>query len=119
MQTPHVAANARNSQEAGTAIDQPFEHCRVELLFTHQIYQNTRIEIAAARAHDHPAGRGQSHAGIDRFAAFTAVTLAPFSPSAVGEDSVLAFVDPIVQSIVDARVDAFNLESKLLRIVIT
>jgi hypothetical protein len=28
------------------------------------------------------------------------------------------FVDPIVQSIVDARVDAFDLESKLLRIVI-
>jgi hypothetical protein len=70
MQTPHVAANARNSQEAGTAIDQLFEHGRIEFLFTHQIDQNTWIEIAAARAHDHPAGWGQSHAGVDRFAPF-------------------------------------------------
>src|ERR1700730_4944347 len=70
MQTPHVAANARNTQEAGTVIDQLFEHRRIELLLTHQIDQNAWIEIAAARAHDHPAGWGQSHAGVDRFAAF-------------------------------------------------
>ena len=51
-------------------IDQLFELRRIELLFAHQIDQNARIEIAAARAHDHPAGWGQSHAGVDRFAVF-------------------------------------------------
>src|SRR5271156_6229024 len=51
-------------------IDQLFERGGIELLFTHQIDQNTWIEIAAARAHDDPAGRGQSHAGVDRFAPF-------------------------------------------------
>ena len=34
-----------------------------------EIDQNARIEIAAAGAHDHSAGRGQSHAGIDGLAA--------------------------------------------------
>ena len=51
-------------------IDQLFEHLRIELLFAHQIDQNAGIEIAAARAHDHPAGRGQAHAGVDRLARF-------------------------------------------------
>jgi CoA-transferase family III len=31
---------------------------------------NFFLEIAAARTHDHPAGWGQSHAGVDRFAPF-------------------------------------------------
>ena len=66
----HISADVRNSQEAGTVIDQFFEHGRIELLFAHQIDQNARIEIATARAHDHPAGWGQSHAGVDRFSAF-------------------------------------------------
>src|ERR1700680_3519639 len=70
MQTPHVAAHAGNSQEAGTVIDQLFEYRRIELLLTHQIDQNARIEIAGARAHDHPAGWGQSHAGVDRLTTF-------------------------------------------------
>ena len=67
MQLPHVAANARNSQEAGTVIDQLFEHGGIEFLLAHQIDQNAWIEIAAPRAHDHAAGWGQSHAGVDRF----------------------------------------------------
>ena len=70
MQAPHVAADARNSEEAGTVIDQLFEHGGIELLLAHQIDQNAGIEITAARAHDHPAGWGQSHAGVDRFAGF-------------------------------------------------
>src|SRR5437870_608589 len=37
----------------------------VEVLFAHQIDQHTRIEIAAARSHDHPTGRGQAHAGVN------------------------------------------------------
>ena len=37
---------------------------------THQIDQNTWIEIAATRAHDHAAARGQSHARIDRITGF-------------------------------------------------
>jgi hypothetical protein len=45
-------------------------YCRIELLFTHQINQNAWIEIAAARAHDHAAARGQSHARVDRFTGF-------------------------------------------------
>src|ERR1700730_9588647 len=56
--------------EAGTVIDQIFEHRRIELLLTHQIDQNAWIEITAARAHDHPTGWGQSHARVDRFTAF-------------------------------------------------
>src|SRR5271170_4652976 len=67
MQPPHVAANARNSQESGTVIDQFFEHSGIEFLLAHQIDQNAWIEIAAPRAHHHPAGWGQSHAGVDRF----------------------------------------------------
>src|ERR1700730_10806687 len=63
--------------EAGTVIDQIFEHRRIELLLTHQIDQNAWIEIAAARAHDHPAGWGQSHARVDRF------TMRPVSETAL------------------------------------
>ena len=51
-------------------IDQFFEHGGIEFLLTHQIDQNARIKIAAPRAHDHAAGWGQSHAGVDRFAGF-------------------------------------------------
>ena len=50
-------------------IDQLFKHGRIEFLLAHEIDQNAGINIAAARAHDYPAGRGQSHAGVDRFAA--------------------------------------------------
>ena len=50
-------------------IDKIFEHDRIELLLTRQIDQNAWIEIAAARAHNHPAGRGQAHAGVDGLAA--------------------------------------------------
>ena len=47
-------------------IDQLFEHGCIELLFTRQIDQHARVEIAAARAHDHATGWGQPHAGVDR-----------------------------------------------------
>ena len=57
-------------KKAGTAIDQLFEHGRIEFLLTHQIDQNAWIEIAATRAHDHAAARGQSHARVDRFTGF-------------------------------------------------
>jgi hypothetical protein len=70
MQAPHVAADARDSEEAGTVIDQLFEVDGIVLLLAHQIDQDAGIEITAARAHNHAAGRGQSHAGVDRFAAF-------------------------------------------------
>jgi hypothetical protein len=43
MQSPHIAAQSRNSDEAGTVIDQLFEHCRVKLLLTRQIDQNAWI----------------------------------------------------------------------------
>jgi hypothetical protein len=69
MQAPHVAADARDSEEAGTVIDQLFEVDGIVLLLAHQIDQDAGIEITAARAHNHAAGRGQSHAGVDRFAA--------------------------------------------------
>ena len=48
-------------------IDQFFEHGGIEFLLAQQIDQNSRIEIAAPRAHDHAAGWGQTHAGVDRF----------------------------------------------------
>ena len=38
--------------------------------FAHQIDQHARIEIAAARSHDHPTGRGQTHAGVNGLTAF-------------------------------------------------
>ena len=68
MQPTHIAANARDPHETGTVVDQLFEPGRVEPLFAHQVEQNAGIEIAAARAHDDPAGRGQAHAGVDRLA---------------------------------------------------
>src|SRR6202035_6001701 len=70
MQAPHVAANTRNPEESGSAIDELLEHDGVELLLTRQIDEDAGIEIAAARAHDDPAGRGQAHAGVDRFSPF-------------------------------------------------
>src|SRR6266699_4082025 len=70
MQTAHVAIDSGNSEEARVVIDQCFETRGVEVLFAHQIDQHTRIEIAAARSHDHPTGRGQTHAGINGLATF-------------------------------------------------
>ena len=64
---PHVASDAGNPEQTGSVVNQIFEHGRVELLFPRQIDQNAGIEIAAPRAHDHAASRGQSHAGIDRY----------------------------------------------------
>ena len=51
-------------------IDQLLDPVCVEFLLTHQIDQDAWIKIATARAHDHPAAWGQSHAGIDRFTPF-------------------------------------------------
>ena len=51
-------------------IDQVFQHGAIKLFLTHQVQQNTWIEIAAARAHNRPAGGRQTHAGVDRLAAF-------------------------------------------------
>ena len=70
MQTTHVAIDSGNYKEAGVVIDQRFETRGVEFLFAHQIDQHTRIEIAAARSHDHPTRRGQTHAGINGLTAF-------------------------------------------------
>ena len=57
MQTTHVAIDSGNSEQAGVVIDQRFETRGVEVLFSRQIDQHARIEIAAARSHDHSAGR--------------------------------------------------------------
>ena len=70
MQTTHIAIDAGNAEEAGLVINQRFETRSVEVLFAHQIDQHTRIQIAAARSHDHPAGRGQTHAGVNGLTAF-------------------------------------------------
>ena len=70
MQTTHVAIDFGNSKEAGVVVDQRFETRGVEVLFAHQIDQHTRIEVAAARSHDHPTGRGQTHAGVNGLTAF-------------------------------------------------
>jgi hypothetical protein len=42
-----------------------FEPARIEPLLAHEIDQESRIEIAAARAHDQAAAGGQTHAGVD------------------------------------------------------
>ena len=70
MQTPHIAIDPGNPEKAGMAVDQLFKTRGVEIPFSHQIDQHARIEIAAARAHDHPAGWRQSHAGVDGVAIF-------------------------------------------------
>ena len=70
MQAPHVAVDSGNSEEAGVMIDEGFETRGVEVLFPQQIDQDARIEIATARSHDRPSGRGQAHAGIDGLAVF-------------------------------------------------
>jgi hypothetical protein len=70
VKSAHIAADARNSQKAGPTVNKLLEHARIELLLSHQIDQDAWIEIAATRAHDHAAGRGQSHARVDRFAGF-------------------------------------------------
>ncbi len=64
MQVAHVAIESRNSEETGVMINKSFETPAVEAFFAHQIDQDTRIEIAATRSHDHAPGRGQTHAGI-------------------------------------------------------
>ena len=51
-------------------IDQRFETSGVQVLFAHQIDQYTRIEIAAARSHDHSPGRRQTHAGVNGLTSF-------------------------------------------------
>src|ERR1700720_4886761 len=48
-------------------IDQLFEHGGIEFLLAQKMDQNSRIDIAAPRAHDHAAGWRQTHAGVDRF----------------------------------------------------
>src|SRR5439155_11174624 len=70
MQTAHVAIDSGNSEEARVVIDQCFETRSVVVLFAHQIDQHTRIEIAAARSHDQPTGRGRTHTGVNGLTAF-------------------------------------------------
>ena len=53
VKSAHIAADARYSKKARPTID-----------------QNAWIEIAATRAHDHAAARGQSHARVDRLTGF-------------------------------------------------
>ena len=48
MQTTHVAIDSGNAKKAGMVIDQGLETRGIEVLFAHQIDQDTRIEIAAA-----------------------------------------------------------------------
>ncbi len=68
VEASHVAANARNSQQAGAVVDQLFQLGGIEFVLTHQVDQNAGIQIAGTRAHDHAASGGQPHAGVDRFA---------------------------------------------------
>ena len=68
MQTTHVAIDFGNANEAGIVINQRFEVPGVEVLFAHQINQHARIEITAASSHDHSAGWGQTHAGVNGLA---------------------------------------------------
>ena len=49
MQTTHVAIDSGNAKKAGMVIDQGLETSGIEVLFAHQIDQDTRIEIAPAR----------------------------------------------------------------------
>jgi hypothetical protein len=53
-------------EEAGVVIDQRFKTRGVEVLFAHQIDQHTRIEIAAARSHDHPTDTVLNAATVPR-----------------------------------------------------
>src|SRR5258707_13385025 len=65
MQTTHVAVDSGNPEETGTVIDQRFKARGVEILLACQIDQDAGIEIATARPHDHSAGWGQAHAGVN------------------------------------------------------
>ena len=69
MEKPHVASDSGNPKQAGSTINQLVDLVGIELLLSHQVDENTGIEITAARAHDQPAGGSQSHAGVDRFPA--------------------------------------------------
>ena len=70
MQSPHVAADARDRQKARLVIDQIRKLGDIKLHFSHQVEQNTWIYVANARAHDHPTGGRQTHAGVNRFSVF-------------------------------------------------
>src|ERR1700729_4163739 len=48
-------------------VDHVFKLRRVQPLFTHQVDQHARVDLAAARAHDKTTRWGHSHAGVDRF----------------------------------------------------
>jgi len=65
MQATHVAANDGNSRQSRVPVDQGFHLGCIEGLFPHQVDEHPRVEVAAARAHDHTTGRRQAHARID------------------------------------------------------
>ena len=46
--------------------DQLLELGRIEFLLPCQVHQHTGIKVPAARPHDNSAGRGQSHARVNR-----------------------------------------------------
>ena len=50
------------------AIHQVFKCGGIVVLLADQIDENAWVKVAAARAHDHTAGGGQPHAGVDRHA---------------------------------------------------
>ena len=65
MQAPHVAVDARDAQQPAAPIDQGFEPVGIEVVNAHQVDKHPGIEVAGARAHDHPAGGREAHAGVD------------------------------------------------------
>src|SRR6266567_681585 len=66
MQISHVAADPRNSQKPGTAVDHFFKLGRVEAPLAHEINEHAWVQITASGTHDDAAGGGKPHARVDR-----------------------------------------------------
>src|SRR6266700_1525054 len=65
MQISHVAADPRNSQKSGMAVDHFFKLGRFESPLAHEINEHAWVQLTASGTHDDDAGGGKTHARVD------------------------------------------------------
>jgi hypothetical protein len=64
----HVGTDPGHSQQTGVAGDHIVDLKSAVTQFLHEVDENSRIEVAAARSHHHAARRCESHRGVQRAA---------------------------------------------------
>ena len=65
----HVAGRSGHAQQAGLLVDESREGVRIEVMPASQVHEDTRVEIAASRCHDHAAGGREPHGRVHRLSA--------------------------------------------------